>query len=68
MSVVASLPLPVPPWDEQLVLVRRIDDFLQRQVQLIQLAAVQEQLDLTEAAILSRAFRGKLKVRSRAQP
>lgn len=60
MSVLAALPVPLMPWHEQLVLVRIVEDFLERQERLRATARVSDQLERLETAILAKAFGGSL--------
>lgn len=52
--------LPLPPLSEQKEIVRRIDDLLKAETEAKELLEMDEQLDLIEKAVLSKAFRGEL--------
>lgn len=55
------IPIPIPIIDEQVEIVRILDDILAKEQQAKEAAEkVLEQIELTKKAILARAFRGEL--------
>jgi len=55
-----TIPMPVPPKEEQKEIVRILEKLLDRENEAKALIEMEEQLDLIEKSILSKAFRGEL--------
>jgi type I restriction enzyme S subunit len=57
---VSNIPLPLPPFEEQREIVRILDKLLNHEDEARALIDMEEQIELIEKSILSKAFRGEL--------
>ena len=67
-DLIEGLPLPLPPFEEQREIVRQLDSLLGHEAAAAALLDMDDELDLLEQSILSRAFRGELGTNDPAEP
>lgn len=59
-KVVISLPIPIPPTEEQKELVKIMDRLFEKEKSINELIYLDELIDITKKSILAKAFRGEL--------
>ena len=67
-DLIEGLLLPLPPFEEQREIVRQLDSLLGHETAAAALLDMDDELDLLEQSILSRAFRGELGTNDPAEP
>ena len=68
LKIIKNIEIPLPPLEEQREIVRQLDSLLGHETDAAALLDMDDELDLLEQSILSRAFRGELGTNDPAEP
>ena len=60
LKILNIIPVPLPPLTEQEELLRKVDELLKAEEDALELLKMEDQIELLEKSILSKAFRGEL--------
>lgn len=60
LDIIKKLPIPIPPIEEQIEIVRILDKLLEEESKIEELTQLEEQIELIKKSILAKAFRGQL--------
>jgi type I restriction enzyme S subunit len=60
LDIIKKLPIPIPPIEEQIEIVRILDKIFEEESKIEELTQLEEQIELIKKSILAKAFRGQL--------